>query len=162
MFTVSATIRKRIVAQGFCDIDDEMMAQVNYPLRLAPALCLAWTAVGAALESPGILFTLVPFAFLGAILPGHPFDVIYNFGLRYLMDKPALPRYGPRRRFACAMAGTMLIVSALGFQCGIPLLGNIMGWSLVAAAFVNVSTGVCVPSFILRIFLGEVVCRRPE
>lgn len=29
---------------------------------------------------------------------------------------------------------------------------EIVGWSLVAAAFVNVSTGFCIPSFIVRIF----------
>jgi hypothetical protein len=53
----------------------------------------------------------------------------------------------------------MLVAAAWGFQAGRPRLGQIAGWSLVGAAFVNVSTGFCVPSFIVRVFFGKVVCR---
>jgi len=156
--TVTATVRKRIEAQGFCGLDDNTCAQINYPLRLSPAICMVWAAVGTALASPIILWSLVPFAALGAILPGHPFDVLYNYGLRHLLGTPALPHYGARRRFACALATLMLIVAAWGFQAGMPMLGYVMGWSLVAAAFVNVITGFCIPSFIVRILFGKVVC----
>jgi hypothetical protein len=37
------------------------------------------------------------------------------------------------------------------------MLGCIVGWSLAAAAFVNVRTGFCMPSFIFRIFFGKIV-----
>jgi hypothetical protein len=56
----------------------------------------------------------------------------------------------------------MLVVAACGFQAGMPMLGRIAGWSLVAAAFVNVSTGFCIPSFVVRLLFGKVVCPRPE
>jgi hypothetical protein len=39
-----------------------------------------------------------------------------------------------------------------------PVLGNVLGSSLVAAALVNVSTGFCIPSFVVRIFAGKVQC----
>ncbi len=159
MSTVTATVRERIQAQGFCGLDDKTYAQINYPLRLSPAICMVWATVGTALASPTILWALVPFAALGAILPGHPFDVLYNYGLRHLLGTPALPRYGARRRFVCALATIMLIATAWGFQAGMPLLGSIAGWSLVAVAFVNVSTGFCISSFIVRLFFGKVVCR---
>lgn len=151
-------VRERIQAQGFCGLDDTTYAQVNYPLRLSPTICMVWAGIGTALASAPILWTLVPFAALGALLPGHPFDVLYNYGLRHLFHTPALPRYGFRRRFACALATIMLIVAAWGFQTGASVLGAVVGWSLVAAAFVNVSTGFCVPSFIVRLFVGKVVC----
>jgi Domain of unknown function (DUF4395) len=159
MSTVTATVRGRIQAQGFCGLDDKTYAQINYPLRLSPAICMVWATVGTALASPTILWSLVPFAALGAILPGHPFDVLYNYGLRHLLGTPALPRYGARRRFVCALATIMLIATAWGFQAGMPLLGSIAAWSLVATAFVNVSTGFCITSFIVRLFFGKVVCR---
>ncbi len=139
-------------------MDDKTCEQINYPLRLSPAICMVWAAVGTALASSTILWALAPFAALGAILPGHPFDVFYNYGLRYLFGTPALPRAGARRRFACALATVMLVVAAWGFQAGMPMLGYVLGWSLVAAAFVNVSTGFCIPSFMARVFLGKVVC----
>lgn len=159
MSMVTAKVRERIQAQGICGLDDSTYAQIDYPLRLSPAICMVWAAVGTALASPVILWTLVPFAVLGAILRGHPFDVLYHYGLRHILGTPALPRYGVRRRFACALAAIMLIAAAWGFQAGMPTVGYTVGWSLVAAAFVNVSTGFCIPSFIVRIFFGKVVCR---
>src|SRR5688572_26245561 len=155
---VTGKTRERIEAQGFCDLDEQTYAHINYPLRISPAICMVWTAVGTALASPVILWALVPFAALGALLPGHPFDVVYNHGLRHVLRMPPLPRYGPRRRFACAVATVMLISAAWGFQAGSPALGHLAGWSLVAAAFVNVSTGFCIPSFIARVFFGRVIC----
>jgi hypothetical protein len=52
----------------------------------------------------------------------------------------------------------MIITAAWGFQTGMPIVGYVVGWLLVAAAFVNVSTGFCIPSFIVRLFFGKVVC----
>ena len=158
MSQVIATVRERIQAQGFCGLDDATYAQVNYPLRLSPTICMVWVAVGTAFASPTILWALVPFAALGAILPGHPFDVLYNYGLRHLLETPALPRYGVRRHLACAEATLMVIAAAWGFQAGMPMVGYIVGWSVVAGAFVQVSTGFCIPSFIVRLCFGKVVC----
>lgn len=159
MSSILGTVRENIQAQGFCDLDDKTCTQINYPLRLSPAICMVWAAVGTALASPTILWALAPFAALGAMLPGHPFDVFYNYGLRHLFGTPVLPRYGVRRRFACALATIMIIAAAWGFQAGMLMVGYIVGWSLVAAAFVNVSTGFCIPSFIVRMFFGKVACR---
>lgn len=153
-----STIRERIQAQGFCGLDDNTYAKINYPLRLAPAFCMVLAAIGTAMESSTFLWVLVPLAALGMVMPGSPFDVLYNHGLRHLTGGPRLPVYTPRRRFACGMATVMLIATALAFQSGQILLGQIVGWSLVGAAFVNVSTGFCVPSFIVRLMFGKVVC----
>ncbi len=114
--------------------------------------------MGTALASPAILLALAPFAALGALLHGHPFDVLYNQGLRRLLGSPPLPPYGVRRRFACALATVLLLAAAWSFQAGMPLAGSILGWSLAAAAFVNVSTGFCIPSFLVRVFFGKVRC----
>ena len=161
MAAASEVTRANIRAQGFCGLDDATYAQINYPLRLSPAICMIWAAVGTAMSSPAVLWALAPFAALGAVFPSHPFDVIYNHGLRDLFGTPALPPYRFRRRMACAMATVMLVVAAWGFQSGFPVVGQVLGWSLVGAAFVNVSTGFCIPSFIVRLFAGEVRCARP-
>jgi hypothetical protein len=34
MLAALGTVRERIEAQGFCGLDDESSAQINYPLRL--------------------------------------------------------------------------------------------------------------------------------
>jgi hypothetical protein len=55
----------------------------------------------------------------------------------------------------------MIIAAAWGFQAGMPVFGHVVGWSLVAAAFANVSVGFCAHSFIVRILLGKVARGRP-
>jgi len=147
--------RARIEAQGFRELDDRTVSQINYWLRLSPAICMVWTAIGTALESSPVLWWLVPFAVLGAMLPGHPFDVLYTYGFRYLVRGPRLPRYPLPRRFACLMATIMIAGAAWSFHTGRPLLGHVLGWTLVAAAFANVSTGFCIPSFLYGLVFGK-------
>jgi hypothetical protein len=149
------TARARIEAQGFVGLDAHTLAQINYWLRLAPAICMVWTAIGTARESAALLWALAPFAALGALPPGHPFDVIYNHGFRHLTRGPRLPRYGMPRRFACMVATVILVGAATSFQLGHRAAGHGFGWFLVAAAFINVSTGFCVPSFIYRLIFGR-------
>jgi hypothetical protein len=151
------SVRSRIEAQGFLNLDDETVARINYWLRLSPTICMIWTAVGTALQSAAVLWALLPFAVLGALLPGHPFDILYTYGLRYLVRGPRLPRYPLPRRFACLLASIMIAAAAWSFQSGSPVMGQIFGWSVVLAALVNVSTGFCIPSFIYGTIFGKPV-----
>ena len=118
MNEVSSSTRLRIEAQGFLGLEDKTLSQINYWLRLSPAICMVWAAVGTALGSAMVLWALVPFAALGFLLPGHPFDVLYNLGFRHVTAAPRLPKYPIQRRFACLMATVMLFGAALAFQLG--------------------------------------------
>ncbi len=42
MSSILGTVRENIQAQGFCGLDDKTRAQINYPLRLSPAICMVW------------------------------------------------------------------------------------------------------------------------
>jgi hypothetical protein len=64
---ISAIARARIEAQGFVGLDDQTLAQIDNWLRLSPAICMLWAAVGTALSSPTVLWSLVPFAALGGL-----------------------------------------------------------------------------------------------
>ena len=162
MSQISTTARERIQAQGFCGLSDATYAQINYPLRLAPGIMMVWVAVGTVLASAHVLWALVPFTALAAISTGHPFDVLYNFGLRYLMGTQKLPRYGTRRRLAFAVATIMVSVAAGGFQGGVPLLGYIVGGAIVASTCLNVITGICGPAVVAGRLFGKVKCEEPE
>ena len=155
MSDMSPTVRDRMEAQGFLGLDDRTIKQVNYWLRLSPAICMIWAAIGTALQSATVLWALAPFALLGAVLPGHPFDLLYTHGLRHVTGGPRLPRYPLPRRFACMLATIMVAAAAWCFQGGFLLAGQIVGWSLVAAAFMNVSTGFCIPSFVYGLIFGR-------
>jgi hypothetical protein len=154
MSTATTLVRSRIETQGFVGLDDRTLSQINYPLRLAPAICLVWTAAGTALASPAALLALVPFAALGALLPGHPFDIIYDRGIRRILGTAAIPRYPLPRRMACVLGAAVLSVAGLAFATGHPILGGILGWFLVAAASSNVLTGFCMPSYLYGKLFG--------
>lgn len=161
MSQISTTVRERIQAQGFCGLSDAAYAQINYPLRLSPAITMLWVALGTVLASARILWPLVPFTALGAILAGHPFDVLYNHGLRYLTGTRELPRYGSRRRFAFAVAATMTALAAWAFQSAVPLLGYIVGGAIVASTCLQVITGICGPAVLAGRLFGKVACEEP-
>ncbi|HUF03381.1 MAG TPA: DUF4395 family protein [Aridibacter sp.] len=144
---ISLRTRRNIEAQGFLGLDDFQIAQLDGWLRFSPLVCLTWTAVGLWLASPVVIAALVPFALLGGILKGHPFDVVYNYGLRYLTGGPRIPSYGKPRKFGCLMASVILTLTALAFYAGFPAAGYALGGLMAVLASVNVATGFCVPSF---------------
>jgi uncharacterized protein DUF4395 len=158
---MNEVIRRRIEAQGFLGLDDRTVGHLNYWLRLSPAICMIWAAIGTALESAPVLWALAPFALLGALLPGHPFDLLYRFGVQPLTSGPSIPRYSLPRRFACLLATVMIVTAAWSFQSGRTFSGQIFGWALVSAALVNVSTGFCIPSFLYGLIFGKpTACNR--
>ncbi|NUO81302.1 DUF4395 family protein [candidate division KSB1 bacterium] len=148
-------IRTQLEAQGFVGCNDKTLVQINFPLRLAPALCMLWVALGTYLASATLLWALMPFAALGAVLRGHPFDSFYNFGLRYLMGRQPLPRYGAPRRFGCAVMTVWLAVTGWAFQSGVIMLGYILGGIAIVLPLINVTTGFCVPSFVYGLLFGK-------
>ena|SRR6185503_21353735 len=116
MTALSPTTMRRLHVQGFAD--DALLAEVSPWLRLSPALCAIFAGLGTATASPTILFALVGTALLGAVMPFHPFDLIYNYGIRFLVGKRALPSNGAPRRFACGVAAVWLVATALFFVGG--------------------------------------------
>jgi hypothetical protein len=151
MNTSDARRRWLIELQGMYGLDDATLKAIDWPLRLAPAICLAVVAVGTITVNATIMWALLPFAILGAVLTGHPFDMLYNHGLRHLTGGPQLPDYGLPRRAACAMASFFIAAIAWCFASGAVVTGEVLGGILMAVAFINISTGFCIPSFLFRI-----------
>ena len=147
--------RRLVEMQGFVGFDNNTVHHLGYALRVSPVICLTLTAVATAMESVTLLWILLPFAVGGAVLRNHPFDVLYNFGLRYLTGGPTIPRYPMPRRFACMLASVWIAAEALCFTYGMPMAGHLLGWSLVATAAIPVTTGFCVPSFIYGLIFGK-------
>jgi hypothetical protein len=152
---LSATIRHRLDVQGYACVDDATLAQTQLWLRLSPALCASIAAAGTALASPAILWGLMIFAALGAILPFHPFDLIYNLGIRRITGGPQLPRNGAPRRFACAVASAWLLATGALFASGLDMPGYVLGAALVATATLITVSHICIPSLIFRTLFGR-------
>jgi len=141
-------VRRRLEAQGFCNLDDATLNEVGPWLRWSPAFCTLFMAVGVALNSPAVLWALAGIAFLGSLLPFHPFDLLYNHGARYLTGTRPLPRQGPQRRFACGVATVWLLATGWAFYRGAAPIGYLLGIPLIlVAALVSISH-FCIPSLI--------------
>jgi hypothetical protein len=122
---------------------------------MSPALCAVIAVVGTALASPAILWGLMVFAALGAVLTFHPFDLIYNFGIRRLTRSPELPRNGAPRRFACAMASVWLLTTGGLFYADLDVAGYLLGGALVAVAALITVSHICIPSLVYRALFGS-------
>ncbi|MCK5572768.1 MAG: DUF4395 domain-containing protein [Bacteroidetes bacterium] len=154
METLSDTTRRRLEVQGFIGVDEQLLVQSAPWLRLALALCTTLAAIGTALGSPVVLLALVPFAALGAIFPVHPFDLIYNYGIRHVRGTPPLPKRGAPSRFACGLGSVWLIATAYAFYSGATTAGYVLGWSLVLSGTLVSTIHFCIPSMIFRAIFG--------
>lgn len=156
-------VRCRLEAQGFLDLDDETLAEIGPWMRWAPAICAAGMTAGTLLRSPPLLWGLAGVASLGAVFPRHPFDLLYNHGVRYLTGTRPLPRHGPQRRFACGLASAWLAGTGLAFHEGATALGYALGGSLTAVATLVATTHFCIPSLVYNtLFRRAPAPRRPE
>jgi len=146
--------------QGFHGVADENLDTVDLGLRVAPVVCASIATAGTVSASATVFWGLLAFALAGAMLPGHPFDVLYNHGIRHLLKGPRLPRYPFPRRFACMFASVLIVAAALCLESGAVLAGQILGAAMVVGALVPVMTGLCIPSFLLHAVTGLFQARR--
>ena len=152
--TLTRTTRRRLDIQGFECVEDRTLAPVAPWLRLAFGLCALMAALGTALASPLILLLLLPIASLAAMSPVHPFDLIYNHGIRFLTGTGPLPRRGSPSRFACGLGAVWLLPTAYAFYAGLPMLGYALGTSLTGVAVLVSTTDICIPSLMYRAVFG--------
>jgi hypothetical protein len=160
--TISRTTLRRLDIQGFDRIDPARLAPVAPWLRLTFGLCAALAITATAFASPALLLILGAIAFVGALSPVHPFDVIYNVGLRPLTGTGPLPKRGAPTRFACGVGGAWLVATALLFRSGYAFAGYTLGGLLGAAATLVSTTDICLPSMLYRMVFGWPPLRTSE
>ncbi len=154
MAEISAVTLRRLDIQGFEGIDDERLAETGRWLRLAFGLCSLMALTGTLLASPIGLWMLVPIAALGAAFPVHPFDYIYNYGLRHLTGTGPLPHRGAPSRINCGIATVWLIATASAFQSEAIFAGYVLGGLLVVVGGLVSTIDFCIPSLIYRSIFG--------
>ncbi len=143
-----STVRRRLEVQGFRSLDDAAVSEIGPWLRWSPAVCTAFMALGTILASPAVLWSLAVVAAAGSALPFHPFDLLYNHGVRRLTGTRPFPHHGPQRRFACGLAAVWLLATGLAFHSGAMALGYVLGFGLTAVAALVATTHICIPSLV--------------
>jgi len=134
--------------QGYLTQTEEEISALAVGNRFAYQLCTLFVIFGTVTANTIVLNSMAAIALLGTLLPNHPFDYLFNGGIRHIIDKPAVPRRSPQLRFACGIATVWLLATVWAFSNGDPTLGYWLGGSLAAVAALVATTDVCIPSMI--------------
>jgi len=134
--------------QGYC-LSAEQSRALRVGLRFPTALCLGLVVTGLVLESAVMILALVPIGAIAGWTPRHPFDLIWNHGLRHLSGAPELPPNPRPRRHAFKLATVWLLAVGLLFALSQATAALVLGSVLVAVCGLVTTTNFCVPSTLL-------------
>ena len=94
-------------------------------------------------------------AAIGGATSRHPFDAIYNYGVRRLIGAAKLPTNAAPTRFACAVAAPWIATIALAFQFEYTVSVYFLGTMIVGIAGIVASTHFCIPSVLFHFLFGD-------
>jgi hypothetical protein len=137
--------------QGYC-LRAEEAGALRWALRFPTALCLALVVTGLVLESAVLILALVPIGAIAGWTRRHPFDLIWNHGLRHLSGAPELPPNPTPRRHSFKLATVWLLAVGLLFAFGQPTAALALGVVLVGVCGLVTLTNFCIPSTLLGIW----------
>ncbi len=143
--TPSQWMATNLATQGYCLSEGERR-ELWLGLRFSTALCLALVVTGLALGSPALVFLLSGVGAIAGFTSRHPFDHLWNHGVRHLVDAPVLPANPVRRRHAFKLATTWLLTVGALLAAGATTPALILGGLVVAACATVTITNLCLPS----------------
>jgi hypothetical protein len=139
---------ENLAIQGYCLSEDQAHA-LRFGLRFPTALCLVLVVTGVVLESALLIALLVPIGAVAGWTRRHPFDLIWNNGLRRFSQGQPLPPNPTRRRHAFKLATVWLAAVAGLLALGATNSALLLGGVLVAVCSLVTVTNFCVPSTML-------------
>ena len=158
MTKLSAFTKDNLTKQGFGKLDDEAKSRYALPLRFSPGVATSLIVIGLALQSPMWLGAVALIALSGALLPkGMLLDLVYNLGVRHVFNAPPLPPTPRPRQFSYFLSTAWLAGSALSFYYGLPVLGFILGGTVVIAGATITSSLWCLGSWWYRLIFRYAV-----
>lgn len=140
-----------LAVQGYC-LAAEQSRSLRWGLRLPTGLCLALVITGLALQSAFLILAVVPIGAVAGWTRRHPFDLLWNHGLRHLSGAPELPTNPRPRRHAFKLGTVWLLAVGLLFAFGYPAVALVLGGALVAVCGLVTATNYCVPSTLLSVW----------
>jgi hypothetical protein len=142
---------RNLTVQGYCLSGAESRA-LRLGLRFPTALCFALVATGLILESAVLILALVPIGALAGWTRRHPFDLLWNHGLRHLSGAPELPPNPTPRRHGFKVGTMWLLSVGVLLALGNPTAALILGVPLLIACGLLTATNFCIPSTLLGIW----------
>lgn len=159
---LSPVTRKRLEAQGYVGFTDAQLNDFKFGVRFAYGLCALLFLSGLIFSNVAILLTAMTIAFFAMMPPYHPFDYLYNYGVRRVLHKPKLPPRTNQGRFACGIATVWVGGIILLLTNNMEVWGYIAGGVLLCVAGLVTMLDICIPSMIYNfLFLRQRQDLRP-
>jgi hypothetical protein len=134
--------------QGY-QLSAQQRRALRVGVRLPTGLCLALVLTGLVARSAVLILALVPIGAVAGWTPRHPFDAVWNHGLRHLHGAPPLPPNPHRRRHTFKLATVWLAGVGALLASGQPAAALGLGAVLVGVCVLVTATNICVPSILL-------------
>jgi hypothetical protein len=134
--------------QGY-RLSDPERRELWLGLRFPTSLCLVLVVTALAIESAVMMAALSGVGLFAGFTRRHPFDYLWNHGVRHVLDAPPLPPNPRRRRHAFKLAAVWLLVVALLFATGHDTAALALGGVLLAVCGLVTVTNFCIPSTLL-------------
>jgi hypothetical protein len=152
---ISPTRRKRLETQGYVGFTDTELNDFKYGIRFAYYSCVSVVIIGLLTTNLKVLSAAMIVAFFGTLPPYHPFDYLYNYLIRHLINKPKIPHRTNQGRFACGIASVWLGGVIFLFYTGLHVWGYIAGGILVSIATLVSTMDICIPSMIYNLMFRD-------
>lgn len=146
MPNLTERLRARLSVQGYA-CEEALVGQMAPWLRWTPALSAIWIAAGTTARTPSIFWSYSLCAAAGAA-GWHPFDALFNKGVRHVFGLPRLPSNPPPRRFSMALAAICSGVTGLLFYQGLDNAGLVAGGLMTVAALTVATTQFCLGAWV--------------
>jgi Domain of unknown function (DUF4395) len=140
-----------LATQGYCLAGHDARA-LRLGLRFPTAVCFVLVVVAVALGSWPLLLALSAVGLVAGFTPRHPFDLVWNHGVRHLVGAPEVPPNPTRRRHAFKVGTALLLVLAGLFAAGADTAALALGVALLAACASVTVANFCVPSALMALW----------
>jgi Domain of unknown function (DUF4395) len=143
--------QRNLAVQGYC-LTGEKARALRWGLRFPTALCAGLVVAGLVLQSAILILALVPIGVVAGWTRRHPFDLIWNHGLRYMSGAPELPPNPMPRRHGFKVGTAWLSAVGLLLAVGQTTAALILGVMLLGACGLLTATNLCLPSTLLSLW----------
>ncbi len=144
-------IEHNLAVQGYCLSSAEGHA-LRWGLRFSTALCFALVALGLVLQSAPVILALVPAGAMAGWTRRHPFDLLWNHGVRRLVGVPEIPPNPTPRRHGFKVGTAWLLAVGILLAAGQASAALVLGILLLGACGLLTVTNLCIPSTLLGIW----------
>ncbi len=142
--------------QGYDYLSNKEKDDISFGIRFTPAICTALAIIGLALQSYAVFWFMTAVGLISAIFAsGNLFDIIYNYGIRFVINQPKIPPSPMPRRFACLIGAIVSAGAAYSFQYGFTVWGFALGSIVTLFALITTLTYWCGGAWLYHTLFGK-------